>query len=243
MNLVAIIQARVGSTRLPAKVLKDIAGKPMLARVVERVQRATLPQLVVVATSSLAGDDAVAELVHAHKIPVFRGNELDVLDRYYRAALEYEAEIVVRITADCPLIDPELIDRVIEAFLEARPDYAANSLVRTYPRGLDVEVASMESLETAWREARAPYERTHVMPYLYQHSDRFRCLNVPGNTDNSDHRWTVDIGADLEFVRAVYARLGPSRDFNWLDVLALLEREPELVSINRDVLQKTLEEC
>lgn len=242
MNIVTIIQARVGSSRLPGKVLKDIDGKPMLMRVVNRVQRAELPDSVVVATSTEPGDDAVVELCNKNQIAVFRGSESDVLDRYYWAASRYAADLIVRITSDCPLIDPEVLDRTITTFLESQADYASNSLVRTYPRGLDVEVVARTSLEQAWREAKEGYERVHVTPFFYRNPDRFRCVNVAAERDYSNCRWTVDTSADLEFVRAVYARLADAAQFVWRDVIALLDREPTLADINRGVVQKSVEE-
>ena len=242
MNIVAIIQARVSSTRLPGKVLKDIEGMPMLMRVVHRVRLATLPRFVVVATSTESGDDAVAKLCVENETVVFRGSELDVLDRYYNAAREFAADIVVRVTSDCPLIDPNVLDRVVAVFLDKCPDYASNTLTRTYPRGLDVEVMSIASLERAWREARESYQRVHVTPYLYQNRNQFHCINVAADVDCSTYRWTVDYETDLQFVRAVYARMKRSEHFRWLDVIAMLEREPSLTEINCGVLQKTLEE-
>src|ERR1700748_2840990 len=206
MNIVTIIQARMGSTRLPGKVLKDIEGKSMLMRVISRVQRARLSNAVIVATSTETVDDAVVKVCYENHVPVFRGSELDVLDRYYQAASEYAADVVVRVTSDCPLIDPEVLDRVVATFLEKRPDYASNSLIRTYPRGLDIEVVSMSSLEKAWREAKEAYQRVHVMPFFYQNPARFYCVNVAADSDYSDYRLTVDTSADLECICAVYAR-------------------------------------
>jgi spore coat polysaccharide biosynthesis protein SpsF len=242
VNLVVIIQARMGSTRLPGKVLKDICGQPMLARVINRVCRASLPNKVVVATSTGAADDVVADLCAARSIDVFRGSELDVLDRYYQAARAHAADAVVRITSDCPLLDPEVMDRAIRVFFELQPDYASNGLVRTYPRGLDTEVMSMAALRRAWQSAREPYQRMHVTPYIYQNPAEFKCINVASDEDYSAYRWTVDTAEDLDLVRAIYDRLGPSGEFGWRDVLALMQREPALVDINRDILQKSLEE-
>jgi len=242
VNIVAIIQARMGSSRLPAKVMKDVSGQPMLARVVNRVRRAKMPSKVVIATSTETADVAIAEFCDAYSVPVFCGNELDVLDRYYQAARAHAADAIVRITADCPLIDPELLDHVVNAFLVAQPDYASNALVRTFPRGLDVEVVSMAALERAWHEAPEEYQRTHVTPFFYQNPMLFTCLNVTDELDHSAYRWTVDTIEDLEFVRAVYARLGPADTFAWRDVLKLLEREPGLLEINRHVKQKSVRE-
>lgn len=242
MNIVLIIQARVGSTRLPGKVLKDIEGMPMLMRVVNRVRLATLPNSVVVATSTELGDDAVAKLCAENDTVVFRGSELDVLDRYYNAAREFAADVVVRVTSDCPLIDPDILDRVIAAFLESKPDYASNALARTYPRGLDVEAVSMASLTRAWHEAKERYQRVHVTPFIYQNRDRFHCINIAADNDYSSYRWTVDTSADLDFVRTVYARMGRSEPFGWREVIAMLECEPQLTAMNCGVSQKTLEE-
>jgi spore coat polysaccharide biosynthesis protein SpsF len=139
------------------------------------------------------------------------------------------------------LIDPEITDKTITAFLEARPDYASNALVRTYPRGLDTEVISVAALGLAWQQARKPYEREHVTPYVYEHPAEFRLLRVTGDADYSSHRWTVDTPQDLEFVRAIYSRLKDNPTFGWRDVLDLLDREPGLVELNRAIMQKTLQ--
>jgi spore coat polysaccharide biosynthesis protein SpsF len=239
---VAIIQARIGSTRLPGKVLKDIGGRTMLARVVRRTRRATLLDEVVVATTVKTADEAiVAECVRLG-VPVFRGDEQDVLDRYYRAAQAHQAQAVVRITSDCPLIEPRVIDKVLRAFLDARPDYASNSLGRTYPRGLDTEVMTLSALEHAWRQAQDAFERVHVTPYLYRNPKLFKLLSVTNDQNYGDYRWTVDTPEDLTFVRQVYERLGNDDSIGWTDVLALLAREPALVGLNRDVRQKALHE-
>ena len=232
----------MGSSRLPGKVMKDLSGQPMLARVVNRVRRARMPNKVVIATSTETADDTIAEFCDVHSVPVFRGNELDVLDRYYRAAQAHAADVIVRITSDCPLIEPEIVDRVVEVFQESQPDYASNTMMRTYPRGLDVEVVGMAALERAWREAAEAYQRIHVTPYFYQNPTIFRCLNVTDEDDHGSYRWTVDTVEDLEFVRAIYARLGPSDVFGWRDVLDLLKCEPALAGMNRGVPQKTLQE-
>lgn len=228
----------MGSTRLPGKVLKDIGGETMLARVIGRLRRAKLIHEVLVATTNTALDDVVVGECRKGSIPVSRGDEKDVLDRYFRAAQLAQAEIVVRITSDCPLIDPDITDKTIAAFLESHPDYASNVMRRTYPRGLDTEVISVAALERAWRQARKPYEREHVTPYIYEHPAEFRLLSVTGEEDYSSHRWTVDTLEDLEFVRSVYKRLASDAAFSWRDVLELLKREPELAEVNRFVQQK-----
>lgn len=239
MNAVAIIQARVGSTRLPAKVLADIAGQPMLARVVERAARIPGIDDVVVATSRLAADDAIAEMCGARGWRCTRGSEDDVLLRYVEAASEVGAAVIVRVTSDCPLLDPEVGGRVV-AVLTTRLgelDYVSNTLRRTFPRGLDVEAVSREALERAHREARDPASREHVTRYIYQHPDVFRIEQVVDVEDRSALRWTVDTEADLALVREIYAALG-DRPFRYAEVLALCDARPELTRINAGVEQK-----
>jgi spore coat polysaccharide biosynthesis protein SpsF len=239
MRVVAIIQARMGSTRLPGKVLKDLCGATVLARVVNRTTRATLLDEIVVATTVKLADDAIVQECERLSVACFRGDEADVLDRYYRAAQDVSADAIVRITSDCPLIDPKIVDKTVGAFLEARPDYASNTCVPTYPRGLDTEVVTFAALEMAWTSATHPYQRSHVTPYIYENPSKFKILSVTGEEDNSACRWTVDTPEDLEFVRAVYSRLRDHR-FSWGDVLKLIEREPQLAEINREVEQKSL---
>lgn len=242
MRVVTIIQARMGSTRLPGKVLMDIAGATMLARTVERARLASLVDETIVATTTDLRDDAVVKECVRLGVPIFRGPEEDVLDRYYHAAKERSADAVVRVTSDCPLIDADVMDEVIAEFLEKRPDYAANTLERTYPRGLDTEVISLDALGRAWREAKKSSEREHVTAYMYQNPDVFRLISVRSRADNSRHRWTVDTPEDLSFVREVYGHLGPEGNFSWRDVLVLVESEPELSTINAGVRQKGVEE-
>jgi spore coat polysaccharide biosynthesis protein SpsF len=242
LKVVAIIQARMGSTRLPGKVLKDLEGATMLARVVERVRRARTIDELLIATTDRPADDAVVAECRRLSAPVSRGDQDDVLDRYYRAAQLVKAEVVVRITSDCPLIDPEITDKTVSAFLEALPDYASNVQTRTYPRGLDTEVMSFAALARAWQGARKRHEREHVTPFIFEHPDEFKLLSVTGEADYSSQRWTVDTPEDLEFVRAVYARFKNNPEFLWRDVIDLLEREPQLAELNRFVMQKALHE-
>lgn len=242
MRVVAIIQARMGSTRLPGKVLRDLEGETVLARVVNRLRRARLIDEVLVATTDRAADDAIVTECRRLLVLVSRGDQDDVLDRYFRAAQLAKAEVVVRITSDCPLIDPGITDKTIAAFLATRPDYASNAMVRTYPRGLDTELMSFAALGRAWQEAQKPYEREHVTPYLYEHPEIFKLLSVTGDADYSGHRWTVDNPEDLALMQAIYARFRDSPIFLWRDVLDLLDREPELADLNRSVRQKALRE-
>jgi glutamate-1-semialdehyde 2,1-aminomutase/spore coat polysaccharide biosynthesis protein SpsF len=234
-NIVAIIQARMGSSRLPGKVLADIGGDSMLGRVVDRTRLSKSVSSVVVATSTASPDDAIAEFCARRDCAVYRGGETDVLDRYFQAAKAHRADVVVRITADCPLIDPAIIDRIVGAYCKGGCDYASNTLVCTYPDGLDVEVFSRQALAIAHREARRQSDREHVTPYL-RSSRRFRLRNVDCELGRSlQHlRWTVDEPQDLAFVRAVYARLGGRPDFSWREVLALLDAEPSLAELNSE---------
>jgi len=232
----------MGSTRLPGKVLKDLVGETVLARVVNRTRRAKLLSEVVVATSVLSADDVIVQECERLRVPCFRGDEADVLDRYYRAAQHFAADVVVRITSDCPLIDPELIDSVICAFQEQRADYATNALVVTYPRGLDVEVFKFEALVRAAKCASHVYERTHVTPYIYENPALFNIVSLSAEEDYSGYRWTIDTTEDLEMIRTVYSHFGNRDDIGWRDVLRLMEEAPELAKINSMVRQKMLHE-
>lgn len=242
MKTIALIQARMGSNRFPGKVLKDLQGKPMLERVAERVAKSPQIHEIVVVTSRNPGDDSVVSLCRNKGILCFRGSEEDVLDRFYWAAKEFDANAVVRITADCPLIDPQVVDELISLFLKKMPDYASNILVRTFPRGLDAEIMSFACLETVWREAKATYCRVHVTPYIYENPNRFRLEGLCHEKNYSDHRWTVDTEEDLNFVRAVYKNMGTDPFLPWLSVLELVEREPGLKSINAKIRQKEIHE-
>ncbi|MDH4209154.1 MAG: glycosyltransferase family protein [Anaerolineae bacterium] len=242
MKVVAIIQARMGSTRLPGKVLMDLAGEPMLARVVARSRRAQTVDKVVVAATVRPADNAIANLCVEREWPCFRGGEEDVLDRHYHAAIAHEADAVVRITSDCPLIEPEIIDRVVREFLDLQPgiDYACNVLPRrTFPRGLDTEVMRFDVLEQAWREDLNLASREHVTPYIQRNPDLFRIHGVLNDVDHSHMRWTVDTPQDLEFVRRIYDHFADD-PFSWLDVISLLDRHPEWLLINRHVQQKVI---
>ena len=241
-RVVAIIQARVGSTRLPGKVLLDLAGEPILVRVVNRSRRAGMLQEVVVATTTKPVDEAIVELCAQHGCPCFRGSEDDVLDRYYWAAMHHQADVVVRITSDCPLIEPQIVDRLVREFLDQQPgvDYACNLLPRrTFPQGLDTEVMRFDVLEQAWREDHNPAWREHVTPYIQRNPDLFHIHSVINEVDYSHMRWTVDTPEDLALVRRIYNHFGHDR-FSWQEVLAVLEHNPEWLEINRHVQQKVI---
>ncbi len=241
--VLCIIQARMGSTRLPGKVLMEIAGTSMLSRVVERLRMSESIGQFVVATTVTRADDAVVKECRRLGVQFFRGSEEDVLDRFYQTTRQFRADVIVRITADCPLIDPEVTDLVVRKFLVGSVDYASNSLERTYPQGLDTEVLTIKALGQAWNEAREPHERSHVTPYIYQHPETFRLLSVTNSEDLSAFRWTVDTSADLKLIQEIYARCGQkSGCYSWREALEAVKNNPALTAINRDVRQKDLYE-
>ncbi|MEQ9335480.1 glycosyltransferase family protein [Thalassobaculum sp.] len=241
MTVAAVVQARMTSTRLPGKVLLRAAGREMLAHQIDRVRRAGTVDAICIATTVNAEDDPVAALAQREGVAVFRGSEHDVLDRFARAAGHVGAEVAVRLTGDCPLTDPALIDAVVGVFRSATPpvDYASNSFPRTWPVGLDVEVASMAALRVAAAEADDPYDREHVMPFLYRQPQRFRTAGYPAPSDLSGYRWTLDEASDYTLIRTILEALLPANPaFGWHDVIALLEAHPEWRSLNAGVAQK-----
>jgi spore coat polysaccharide biosynthesis protein SpsF (cytidylyltransferase family) len=222
----------------------DIGEEPMLWHVYERASHASLLDDVVVATSTEPGDDAIETFCENRGVPCVRGDEADVLDRYYQTAMEVDADTVVRLTADCPLISPAVIDRVVREYEASDCEYVTNTIEYTHPDGLDVEVFDVDTLETAWQEATDPSQREHVTLYI-RASDAFESKNVENVLDISSYefvkeavilRWTVDYPEDMEFAREVYDRL--TGDSHWVfdqqSVLELLERTPELQEINED---------
>jgi len=234
MKTVAIIQARMSSSRLPGKIMTDIAGKPMLQHVINRVQKARMLDLVLVATSENEEDDVVARFCHETGISCFRGSLDDVLDRYYQAAKYVKASVIVRITADCPLLDPHVIDKVVMIFSKGNFDYVSNIIECTYPDGLDTEVFSLRALEYAWQKAKLKSEREHVTPYIRKHPEIFRMANVSHTENVSSMRWTVDEPQDLDFIRIVFKHIGNS-DFCMEEVLNLLKQHPEICIKNANI--------
>jgi spore coat polysaccharide biosynthesis protein SpsF len=222
----------------------ELAGETVLQRVVERVRRFTLVDEVIVATSALRADDAVAAECARIGVEKFRGSESNVLERFAGAARATDADVCVRLTADCPLLDPGVSDSIISVFHEAdgAADYASNKIPQSFPRGLDTEVFSRDALDRAAREAREPYERAHVTPYIYRHPECFSLISVTSDVDRAEWRWTIDTAEDLEFVREIYRRLGGVIDFSWHAVIALLEEEPSLMWINAGVQQRDIDE-
>lgn len=238
-----MLQARMGSNRLPGKVLASVIGRRMLALIVKRVLRARyIDQLVVVTTQS-PEDDPIEAVVTDLKILCFRGAEVDCLDRYYQAARQFKPEVVVRLTGDNPLVDSGFVDWVVKQYLSANPpyDYIDTSLSKTFPIGLSVEVFSFTALATAWKEDTNLQLREHVTPFIYRNPGRFRICHLASSQNYSHMRWTVDTPEDLAFVRRIYDHFGHDR-FSWQEVLTVLEQHPEWLEINRRVQQKQLVE-
>jgi spore coat polysaccharide biosynthesis protein SpsF len=218
----------------------DVLGQPMLVRVVERIKRAKLLRNVIVATSTKPSDEPIVRICQERSWHCTRGSEDDVLDRYFQAATIFKSDVVIRITSDNPLIDPDLADQVIKRYLDAYPnvDYVSNDFPhRTFPLGLDVEAISFSALKTAWEEDKNPLWREHVTTYVLRHPERFRLLSVASEIDRSEMRWTVDTPEDLKFVRMIFGHFKHDR-FHWQDVLVALEMHPEWLDINRQIRQK-----
>ena len=233
----------MGSTRLPGKVLHQAAGKPFLQHHLERLQSVTGAQDVWVATTVLPQDDPIVELCARLSVRCFRGSEEDVLARYHGAALAAGADLIVRVTSDCPLIDPEIVDRVIARLKSdpARPDYVSNALVRSYPRGLDCEAFRMDALEEAHRLAVRQEDREHVTPYIYRRPERFRVLQEVSPVDLSRHRWTLDTREDEELLSLLLeAALAISPEFRLADLLSVIAAHPQWSDINAHVEQKLI---
>jgi len=241
MKIVAIIQARMGSTRLPGKVLTDLGGETVLARVVRRVQRSKSLIATVVATTTLPEDDVIASESHRLGVGCYRGAENDVLDRYYQAALADGADLIMRITADCPVIDPEVIDHCVDLLLGEDADYATTDVPETIARGLDVEVFTAQGLRRCWQEASAPYQREHVTPYFYEHPELFRLTYLKSELDCRQYRWTLDTPDDLRLLREIYREFQGAATFSWREIVDLMRRRPELLEWNAQVVQKQVQ--
>lgn len=233
---VAIIQARTGSTRLPAKTLRILYDRPLLGHVIERVATSRMVGEIVVATSTDASDDPIEELARRMGIGIFRGSETDVLARYHGAASTCGADVVVRVTADDPFKDPEIIDHAVSLLASGKYDYCSNTIIPTFPEGIDIEVFTFEALDKAYNEAVLASEREHVTPYIWKHPERFSIHNFKNNEDLSGLRWTIDYQADFDFAQAVYQRLCPAkRIFLMKDVLDLLRQEQLLGGLSAQV--------
>jgi spore coat polysaccharide biosynthesis protein SpsF len=238
-RILILVQARVGSSRLPGKVLKKVLGKELLLHMIERIERVTNPKKVIVITTENNKDDQIVSLCEMNNIECFRGSEDDLLDRHYKAAIKYEGNLVIKIPSDCPLIDPAIIDRVIGHYLsnEADFDYISNLHPPSYPDGHDVELMTLKTLKIAWNEANRLFEREHTTPYIWENPGKFRIGNVKWETQldySASHRWTLDYEEDYLFIKAVLEELFPSNPtFGINDVLQLLKHKPWIHEINR----------
>lgn len=235
-NIVTIIQARTGSSRFPAKVLKPVLSQTMLYRMVERVRQSQCAGQIVIATTDLPEDRVIEKICEQQAWECFRGDELDLLSRHYRAAKKYKADIVLKIPSDCPLIDPGIIDKTTQYFLHHSFDYVSNLHPPTYPDGNDVEVMSMDALEYTWATARRDFEREHTTPFIWENKDLFNIGNVRwerGFNYSMSHRFTLDYPEDYQFIGKIFEKLYPNNhQFTLDDILSLLEAEPQLMEIN-----------
>lgn len=241
MRVEIYVQARMGSTRLPGKIMMKVIDKPLLGYELERLQQCKEADSIVVLTTTDSADNVVVGYCKENMIDCLRGSTEDVLDRYYQTAIVRKPDIIVRITGDCPLIDPEIIDQVIVFFKSHSYDYVSNGIERTYPRGLDVEVFSFKALELAWKHAKRTEEREHVTPFIYRNPELFLIKNLSLDPPQDGHRWTVDTADDFNLVRLILEALYPeNKNFRMSDVLELMEKHPDWIKINAHIEQKTL---
>lgn len=238
MIIIAIIQARCDSTRLKNKVLADVDGKPLIERIVSRVKQVEMIDRVVIATTTSTSDDYLVEWCQNKGIDCFRGSESNVLERYYECAKLYNANVVVRITADDPFKDPVIINHAINLLIENNYDYVSNTIKPTFPEGIDVEVYRFKSLEAAFKNATLGSEKEHVTPYIWKNNNKFSLFNFVYKEDLSDLRWTIDYIEDLEFARAVYRKMRNKKEhFLMEDILCLLGEHPELSNIQKSIVR------
>ena len=235
-----IIQARMTSTRLPGKILLPVLGKPLLELQIERLRRVRSDVKIIIATTKNDSDQCIVDFSEKNQILLYRGSETDVLSRYYEAASKYEVKNIIRITSDCPLIDPEVIDQLIETYRsEDDIDYASNTLIRTYPRGMDAEIFAYTALEKAFYFGKSAFQREHVTPYIYQNPDIFKLKNQANLKDLSEIRLTVDTREDFELIMKVYEYLYPQdHNFGLQEIVKLFEVQPDLLKINAHIEQK-----
>ena len=243
MKVAAIIQARMGSTRLSGKVMKELCGQTILSHVIERVKQSKYIEEIIIATTVLERDNIIVEEATKNNVNVFRGSESDVLSRYYFAAKENEIDIVVRITSDCPLIDPKIIDELFQYYQNNNIEIVTNAGLdinqRTYPRGLDVEVFSYEILDKAYKNAKENYQREHVTPYIYENASKV--VSYKNEEDYSGYRWTLDTEEDFELIERIYNSLYRGKhDFYLSDIIKLVQKNPELEMINKHIEQKKI---
>jgi len=241
MELGCIIQARMGSTRLPGKVLKELeAGKTCLDYVIQQLQDVLDIKNIVIATTNLEEDGVIERFCKERGINVFRGESKNVLDRYYNCAKEFSMKNILRITSDCPLIDPKIVLELIKKIKTGDFDYVSNALNRTFPIGIDAEIFTFDALEQSWKDAELPSEREHVTPYIKKNSKIFKQYNLENDEDKSNIRITLDVPEDLMLIRSIISKIS-NRPILYKDLLDLFEREPELLSINKNIKHDSYE--
>lgn len=244
LRVVVLVQARMGSTRLPGKVLKEVMERQLLQYLIERLRALELVDEIVIATTTNSEDQQIVDFCHIEQMPLFRGSSENVLERFYLAAKTFKADVVVRITADCPLIDPKLVDQVIKYYLENYPkyDYVSNSHVRSFPIGMDTEVFSFKVLEEAFQESSLPEELEHVTPFIYRRPNRYHSGLITHEPNLSHFRLTVDTEEDFDLISRLLKNLYPkNRKFSMDDIIRVLTVEhPEWVAINSNVKQREL---
>lgn len=243
MTVLAIIQARMGSTRLPGKILKEVNGKPLLAYQIERVRQSKCIEKIVIATTVEQKDDQIVAFCEQYNLEYYRGPEKDVLARYYKAAEQFGGDIIVRLTSDCPIIDPVVIDETICYYIEHATefDYVSNTIERTYPRGLDTEVFSRKSLAKSYKEAKLERDREHVTSYMYSNLEKFRIGSISNPQYFGNHRWTVDTSEDFQLVELILSNLySENQLFKMKDVIELLDKHPDWFQLNYHIEQKKL---
>lgn len=242
MKIVAIIQARMGSTRLPGKILKLVNGRPLLEYQLERLKKSRLIDEIVIATTVQEQDNQLEEFCNYHRVSLHRGSEMDVLSRYYEAAVKFKADAIVRITSDCPIIDPQVVDKTIQYFIENKEyDYVTNTVERTYPRGLDTEIFTFSALEKAYKQASLERDREHVTAYFYTNPNNFKIGHVKNDLDYSMYRWTVDTQEDFELIERIIEKLYKENpEFTLMDTVNIMKENPEWFLINAHIEQKKL---
>ena len=237
--IIAIPQARTGSSRLPNKVLRKIKGKTLLELYINRVKQCQLVDKIVIATTTKSEDEEIEKISHTHGIECFRGSESDLLDRYYQCAKKYDADVVVRLGSDNPFVDFRVIDRAVQIFKDNEVDFVTNHFEPTYPEGLDVEVYSIHALEKSWNEATLLSEREHVFPYIQNHQDQFKIINFKQDKDCSHLRWSIDYECDYKMTKVIYDYLYEKNQvFPQEDILQLLEKHPEIAEMNSHICRR-----
>lgn len=243
MNRIAIVQARMGSTRLAGKVMKTIEDHTVLGHVINRLKAVDSIDSIVIATTTNAEDIVIVEEAMKYNVMAYKGSSDHVLSRYYEAANEYQADVIIRVTSDCPLIDPEVTNETIKLWEESKVDYVSNKRITTFPRGLDTEVFSFDALKKSYDNAYNDIHTEHVTPYIYLHEDKFSIKDYIWKQDYSKYRWTLDTPEDYELITQIYKHLYVKNEiFSWLDGIKLMEEHPDLFEINREIKQKELGE-